>query len=55
MLKVLLKEAGGVNWRSIVRRGDQKVVDDVLRAASDLGADGFDTKLLLGFLNIESG
>ena len=48
--KELLTEAPA-RW---LKRADQRVVNDVLRAAKDAGADEFATQLLLGFLKIES-
>jgi hypothetical protein len=51
----MLKESVSVDWRSVIPRGDERVVYDVLRAANDMNADDFDRTLLLGFLKIESG
>jgi len=47
----LLKEAAP-SW---MKKADQRVVNDVLRAAEEAGADNFSKRLLLGFLKIESG
>jgi len=51
----MLKESVSVDWRSVIPRGDERVVYEVLRAANDMNADDFDRTLLLGFLKIESG
>ena len=50
-----LKEAVIAQMPAKLRRADPRVVNDVLRAAGDLGADEFAKQLLLGFLGIESG
>jgi len=50
-----LQEATKAQMPAKLRGADSRVVNDVLRAAGDLGADEFAKQLLLGFLGIESG
>lgn len=47
----LLNEAAA-GW---MKRADQRVINDVMRAAEEGGADDFAKRLLLGFLKIETG